>query len=410
MTKCQLSFQQKWIVLIAAAGINLSMGVNYSWSIFKKALVEDLSWSNLHASLPYTLYIVVFAFTMAFAGRMQDKYGPRLVVIIGSILLGTGYVLCSFADGVVPFLLAYGLLGGMGNSFCYSTTTPTAIKWFSYEKRGTVTGIIIGATSLASFINSPFASVLIANYGVSSTFLIIGVTMFLIIFCFGRFMKNPDSNEISNDPMTVSLNTSMNASSREYAWREMLRTRVFYKIWIMNMFASSAGLMIIGNITTIAQIQAKWNLGYYLVMTIAIFNTVGRLGSGILSDKYGRKIIILSALLIQSLNMVCFIRYTNPSFLIFGAALTGLCYGAAVAFFPLAVADFYGVKNAGANYGFILSAWGVAGVLGPVLAGWLVDITGAYGGSYLVSALLLVLALVLASTIKQDSQSHRLIL
>lgn len=410
MTKSELSFEQKWIVLIAAVGINLTMGVNYSWSIFKKALVEDLLWSNLAASLPYTLYIVVFAFTMAFAGRMQDKYGPRIVVLIGSILMGVGYVLCSIADGLVFFLLAYGIVGAMGNSFCYSTTMPTVIKWFSKERRGTVTGVIIGATSLASFFISPVASLLISLYGVFTTFFILGLSLSIIIFGLGRFLRNPEVNEISSIPRTEILNSCIESTTREYTWQEMIRTPTFYKLWIMYLFASSAGLMIIGHITSIAQIQAKWNFGYYLVMVIAIFNTIGRLFSGMLSDKYGRKNVITIALIIQFLNIACFVFYTNLMLLMCGAALTGLCYGASMSFFPLATADYYGVKNAGANYGLLFTSWGVAGLIGPVLAGFLVDITGAYTMAYIISAILLGIVAFLAITLKQDQKTYRLML
>lgn len=407
MTKSKLSSHHKWIALIAAMGINLTMGVNYSWSVFKKALIEELLWSNLAASLPYTIYIAVFAFTLAFAGRLQDKYGPRIVVFIGSIMLGAGYILCSIVEGVVPFLIAYGVLGAMGNSFCYSTTMPTAVKWFSYKKRGTITGIVIGATSMASFFISPLASLSISFYGISRTFLILGLMLSLIIFCFGRFMKNPDVNSLDNSPESVNIYD--NDSNGEYVWQEVIKTRAFYKLWIIYLFASSAGLMIIGHITTIAQSQAQWNFGYYLVMAIAVFNTLGRFFSGMLSDKYGRKVVITSALLIQALNMTCFLFYTNPILLMWGAGLTGLCYGAAVSFFPLAVSDYYGLKNAGANYGLVFTAWGIAGFIGPLIAGYLVDVTGAYTIAYVISAVLLVTATIVAFTLKQDTKSSRLI-
>ena len=164
------------------------------------------------------------------------------------------------------------------------------------------------------------------------------------------------------------------------------------------MFAlsSSAGLMIIGNIATIAKTQAKLENGFFLVGLLAIFNAVGRLAAGFTSDKIGRIPTMIIVFVIQGINMALFATYTTTFGIAIGTALAGIGYGSLLSLFPTTVADFYGVKNFGGNYGVLYTAWGVSGTIGPIIAGIVVDKTGTYNLAYMISAGLLVVALILA--------------
>lgn len=169
-----------WIALVAATGINLTMGINYSWSVIKKALVTEWHWSNVDAALPYTMYTAVFALTMVFAGRLQDRYGPRLVATIGGIVLGTGLISCGFSHTPMLMVLTYGITG-VGNGLCFSTTIPSCVKWFAPEKKGVITGIVVGGIGLAATYFAPIANWLIYHNGISRTFLILGTVTFIIL-------------------------------------------------------------------------------------------------------------------------------------------------------------------------------------------------------------------------------------
>ena len=103
--ECKIDRYRPWIVLGAATAINLTMGVTYSWSLIKKALITDWQWTNVEASFPLTTYTAVFALAVVFTGRMQDKLGPRLIASLGALLLGTGLISCSFADTPVSMVL-----------------------------------------------------------------------------------------------------------------------------------------------------------------------------------------------------------------------------------------------------------------------------------------------------------------
>ena len=396
-----------WVVLGAATGINMTMGVTYSWSVIKKALVSDWQWTNVEASLPLTIYTAIFALAMVFAGRMQDKLGPRPVANIGGIFMATGLISCSFTSTPLFMTIAYGI-AGIGNGLCYSTTIPASIKWFPPEKKGFATGIVVSGIGLATVYISPIANWLIGHYGIPATFLFLGTGAFLIIITLAQFLRNPppDYQPKSNPGLSARPDSTEGHPRNEVHWRDMIKTVMFYKLWFMYFFAASAGLMIIGHIATIASTQARWENGYYLIIFFALLNTSGRLVAGFLSDLYGRLSILLCVFLLQAVNLIFFVHYVTPAFLALGAMTTGLCYGAFFALFPLVTADFFGMKNFGANYGLLFLAWGFAGILGPVLAGFAVDKTGTYHIAYLVSAGLLIVSFVLALTIRSPGRQR----
>lgn len=401
---------QAWGVLAAATGVNVSMGLNYSWSVIQKALITDWKWTNLEASLPYTVYAIMITLAMVGGGRLQDKMSPRLSIILGATLMGIGLVSCSFSHTPLPMVFFYSI-SGLGAGMCYATTMPTIIKWFPPEKKGLVTGIVISGSGLAPIYVSLIANWLLGHYGISNTFLVLGIGISTSLLIMSIFMKNPPTGYMPpSTTSTVSQPTRIiKQPSKNMSWREMIKTPTFHKLWFMYFFASSAGLMIIGHITIIAEKQAHWENGFYLVILIALLNTIGRLAAGFFSDKYGRITIMNSVFLLLTINLILFSNYTTPALLTFGTAIIGFCYGTCPALFPLAIADFYGTKNLGGNYGMLFTAWGSAALLGPVLAGQIVDMTGSYSMAYTISAVLLLGAFLLSLSIKLQSKQEIII-
>ncbi len=396
-----------WVVFATAICINLTLGVNYSWSVFKKALVNDWHWTNVQASLPYTVYATIFSLVMVFAGRMQDKVGPRKVATLGGGIVGIGLISCSFTTTPLLMGCAYGLTG-IGYSLAFSTTMPASVKWFPPGKKGLITGIVVSGSALASAYFSPLVNWLVGLYGIAQAFLVLGIGVSLVITVMAQFLTNPPPGHQlqSGNNGTVASGTAAVAAPREVDWRGMIRTEVFYKLWLMYFFTASAGLMIIGHIATIAQTQASWENGFYLIIVFAVLNTIGRLISGYVSDTYGRPKILMVVFLLQAANLIFFESYTTPALLVLGTVVTGICYGASFALFPLATADYYGLKHLGGNYGLVFTAWGFAGLLGPLAAGWAVDLTGTYSIAYMLSAATLFIALALLMTMKSKTGGH----
>jgi OFA family oxalate/formate antiporter-like MFS transporter len=392
-----------WTVTIAALSINLVLGVLYAWGVMAKALVVQWHWSKADAALPFTVSTGAFAITMIFAGRLQDKVGPRLITALGGIVLGLGLVASSFAQSPALMLVTFGIVGGIGIGIGYSATTPPAIKWFPPSKKGLITGIVVSGVGLAAVYISPLTQLLLKSVGIHQTFVYLGLGAIVSVVLLSRLLRNPPAG-FQPAPAPLGTSTAKAAAPRpSLDWNEMLRTPQFYRLWLMFILAASAGLMIIAHVAIIAKEQARWEWGFVPVVLLAIFNSAGRVASGIVSDRIGRTQTMVLAFVLQACNMFAFSHYTSSALLVFGSAFTGLCYGTIFTLMPAATADFYGVKNLGVNYGFVFTGFGVAGVFGPLLGGKIRDVTGNYSTSYTISAVMLLVGAALAFTTRAPS-------
>ena len=388
-----------WTVVLAALGINLIIGALYAWSVVGKALAGQWHWTKTQAMLPFATSTASFAVTMIFAGRWQDKIGPRYVAMLGGIIFGLGLVLSSFVHTYVPMMITFGLVGGMGIGLAYSATTPPSIKWFPPARKGLITGMVVSGVGLAAVYMSPLTNYLLKATSIQQTFLILGIGSIVLVSLLAQVLRNPPAGYVPARPAATGAAATKPAPAtrRDLDWHEMLRTGQFYQLWIMFILSASAGLLIIGNITLIAQDQApQWDKAFVLVMVVAIFNTLGRFLSGFVSDRIGRTNTMVLAFVLQAVNMFMFVQYKTPELLIFGSAFTGLCYGTIFTLFPAATADFYGVRNLGVNYGTVFTAFGVAGVTGSVLGGRVRDLFGAYTYAFITCGIMLLAGAVLA--------------
>lgn len=388
-----------WMITFAGLGINLATGTLYAWSVIGKAAVThpDWHWTKTQAVLPFAVATATFALMMIFAGRMQDKTGPRLIALIGGIILGSGFIAASFTQSPLFMSLAFALVG-MGIGLAYSATTPAAIKWFPPARKGLITGIVVSGVGLAAAYASPLTQYLLKTTSISQTLLILGIGTIVVVGLLALVLSNPPAGYVPAAPAPAASNPSKPALStrRDLDWNEMLATPQFYLLWLMFILSASAGLMIIANVASIAKVQVQWEAGFLAVVLLSLFNFSGRLLAGFASDHLGRTNTMVLAFLLQAANMFAFSSYSTPNMLLFGAALAGLCYGTIFALFPAATADFYGVRNLGVNYGLVFTAFGVAGVLGSVLGGRVADLFGSYSMAYIISAIMLLAAAALA--------------
>ncbi|PKO17466.1 oxalate:formate antiporter [candidate division BRC1 bacterium HGW-BRC1-1] len=385
-----------WTVVAAAFSLNLVFGVLYAWSVIGKALVKDLEWSRTDAALPFTVSSVAFAITMIFAGRLQDKAGPRITIILGGIMLGLGLALSGLALTPMMLLVTFGIIGGMGIGLGYSATTPPALKWFPPTKKGLIAGLVVSGVGLAPVYISPLTAWLLKIGGISKTFFVLGVGTLVIVLCLSLLLKNPPPGFALKTPQATASGAPAISARRDVDWSEMIGSPQFWLLWLTMALTASAGLMVIAHLATIADKQAAMKWGFMAVAMLALFNSSGRLVAGFFSDKLGRSRTMVLFFVLQAVNMFLFRYYTTPSLLLFGAAFTGVCYGTIFPLFPATTADFYGMKNLGVNYGFVFTAFGVAGTVGPIMAGKIADKTGSYNTAYIVCGIMLLVGAGLA--------------
>ena len=389
-----------WIVTVAGMGLNLALGILYAWSVFSKQLVETVDkggfgWTKTQATLPYTLAIACFALMMVPAGRLQDKVGPRVVASAGGVLTGVGLFVASFASpaAIWPAVLGFGLLAGAGFGLGYASANPAALKWFPPEKKGLITGIVVGGFGIAPVYIAPLSKWLLGEYGISGAFRILGLAFLVVATAFAQFIRNPEKPASSLKPAAAGSAPKVDAT-----WREMVKSPMFYMLWVQFVCAATAGLMIIGHMARIVSVQSgnAIKVGFVFVALLAIFNASGRIVAGVISDVIGRVVTLAIVCIMQASAMFFFPSFSTISGFILGAAVVGFSYGACLAIFPAATADQWGTKNMGLNYGIVFTGWGVGGVIGPILAGTIADATGSYNGAYNIAGLLVMLAFVLA--------------
>ncbi|MCE5311933.1 MAG: OFA family MFS transporter [Nitrospiraceae bacterium] len=388
-----------WIVTAAGTGLNLALGVLYAWSIFGKQFTEAIEkggfgWTKTQATLPYTIAIACFALMMVPAGRLQDRFGPRVVATTGALLTGLGLMITSMASAqnTLPALLGFGLFCGTGFGLGYASATPAAVKWFPSEKKGLITGLVVSGFGLAPVYIAPLSKHLLSTYGLNSSFMILGISFSVLTVLFAQLIKNPTATVAAQ--RSAATNNSVKA---DYSYREMLRDPRFYMLYLEYACAATAGLMIIGHLAKIVAVQSgnAVTIGFFLVALLAIFNAGGRIVAGIVSDYIGRIVTLSIVFVVQAIVMFFFSQFHTAATFIAGAALVGFNYGACLSLFPATAADYWGTKNLGMNYGILFTAWGVGGVFGPILAGRIADATGSYALAFNIAGGFLMLAAML---------------
>ena len=387
-------------VTLACTGVNLVLGLLYSWSVIARFLREIHGFTAVESQIPYMIACGIFAILMVPGGRLQDKIGPKYVIMFSGIFAGIGLIVSSFVITVVGLSIFFGVVFGTAIGLGYASATPPVMKWYGPEKRGLVTGIVVAGFGCASVYAAPLTNFLIENFGLTNAFLFLGTAFLILILLLAQLISDPP---YGYNPANGTLKASQESiaqedkeeqkksKQKEFEWYEMLRTPQFYMLWFMFFFGALGGLMIIGQLSSIALEQAGVELGFILVAVLAVFNASGRIIAGTVSDKIGRANTMLIIFVAQALNFMVFSMYTGMGTLILGAAITGFCYGACLSVFPAATADLFGVKNLGVNYGLVFTSWGAGGVFGGLVGGIIRDLSGAYLGAYLVAAVLCVI-------------------
>ena len=397
-----------WSVTFAGLGINLALGVLYTWSVVSKGIPDAWGWSESARSLPYSIACLVFSLIMVPAGRMQDRIGPRVVASIGGLLVGIGLLTSSQTTTVFGFILGFGLLAGAGIGFGYASATPPAVKWFPAAKTGLIAGIVVSGFGLASVYVAPLVKALIATYGLSTTLMALGIGFLIVVIGLSQFLKPPPRGYIP--PGTSPPPSGTDAVKADYNPFEMLRTWQFYVLWFMYACGAGAGLMIISKLAKMAQVQAGVSLGFVLVAILAVGNGAGRIVAGVLSDRIGRKATLIIFFVIQAVAIFLLSQAQTGNLLgsdlVLGllSALIGASYGSNLALFPSITKDFYGIRNFGVNYGLVFTAWGLGGFMLSLLAGQVYDATQTFTFAYYCSSVLLIVAAVMTLVIRPLQQ------
>ena len=387
----------RWFIVLAGIVIQLALGTVYAFSVFRNPLMAKFGWTVTQTTNAFTITLVFFTVAMIFAGRWQDRVGPRIVATVGGLLLGAGTLLASQTSSLMMLYLSYGVLGGLGIGFAYVTPIATIVKWFP-DMRGLMTGLAVFGFGAGSLIFAPLAAKLIVSYGVLTTFAILGVIFLVAVTGSAQALQNPPAGwrPAGWNPPEPKPGTLVKA---DYAPTEMLSTLSFWMLWVMYLFGAAAGLMVISQASPMGQEVAKLSkeAAAAAVGLLAIFNGLGRILWGWVSDRVGRVYTLVAMFLLLAADMFLVLpRAASYGTFVTGIALAALSFGGYLALLPALTADYFGTKNYGLNYGWMFTAYGAASIFGPGVIARVKEATGNYTAALYIYAALALIGVILA--------------
>jgi len=375
----------------AAVFMQVLLGVIYSWSIFRGPLAQLHGWTKAETIAPYRYSILTFAAGMILAGFWQDRKGPRVVASAGGFLLGTGCLLAAWiGDSVGGLVLAYGVVAALGVGFAYVTPIATCIKWFP-DKRGMIVGLAVMGFGVGPLVFGPLLQSLLGadpaqlHATIPRTFLILAAIFYIGVIGAAQVYRVPPAGW---KPAGWTPPAGR-AAAVEVPPREMVATWQFYALWAVYFLGTSVGLTAIGEATPLLQEMARTSAAMSAGAALGImsvFNGMGRLAWGSVSDRLGRRRALLAMCVVSGLACMGFLRSASGVWMLLaGLCLAAFAYGGYLALMPSFTADYFGPRNVGANYGLVFSAWGICGFLVPGYFAGVMDrarVAGDLAGGY----------------------------
>ncbi|MCX5849034.1 MAG: OFA family MFS transporter [Deltaproteobacteria bacterium] len=451
MSQTQTTFPRFIPLLGGLLGSTTCGMLLYAFSVFIKPLQAQFGWTVPEVAMAYAIICLLFGLMTFPAGRLSDKFGPRKVVLLGGLIMAFGFFMVSTITPPDPAVIAaggdaakvagktqlyllylyYGVIAGLGGGCVYLPPIATAPKWWP-DRRALATGFAVVGLGLGSFIMAPLATVMINHFGSAlPVFKYVGVAMGIMVVLASLCLKVPPAGYKPagwNPPAPTGADA--HKECRDYTHDETKRSAQFWLLWIAYFCGSFAGLMVIGLIAkhgidamTIAY-RVKEGLAATAALptdvsksiamaaagapsALAIFNALARIIIGPLADKIGTRKIFIVLFSIQVVAMLLlFPAGKTAAMLAVVAGVIGWNYGAMFTLFPSTLLSYYGPCAQGSNYGLLFTAWGVAGFFGPYLGGKLQAMTGSFLVPFVVSAAVLVIAVVILATIKAPEKKH----
>jgi OFA family oxalate/formate antiporter-like MFS transporter len=379
----------------------------YAWSVFIKPLNAEFGWTRAEIAMAFAICCLVFGLVTFPAGRLSDKYGPKLVVCAGGLILGIGFVLSGFITSKYQLYVTYGLIAGFGGGVIYLPPIATAPKWWP-DRRALATGFAVVGLGLGSFIMGPLATAIIQNpnYGWRYVFWYCGTAMGIIAIIAGSLLKVPPKGWAPAGYKPPVAPAGAPKVTRDYTHEEARTTPQFWLQYLAYFCGSFAGLMVIGHIAGHGRDRGLSPMeAAGAVSALAFANAATRILSGWFVDKIGIKVYFATLFVLQTAAMLLLYPAGNNALMLWVvAALIGWNYGAMFTLFPATCLQYFGPTAQGSNYGLLFTAWGFAGFAGPWVGGWLKDVSGTYYIPFIVGAVVVAVSVLVIAITKPPAK------
>jgi OFA family oxalate/formate antiporter-like MFS transporter len=378
----------RWAPVVGGMLLNVALGSLFAWSVFVLPLEQEFGWTRAQTSWVFTIAMMATTVCLVIGGRLQDRFGPRLGASIGAVAIAGAYWSASFTRSLAFVYVTFGVIGGIANGIGYAATVPTASKWFP-DRRGLAVGLIVGAYGGGSAVIGPLAAALVEQVGWRMTFRLLGAAFFVAASIGAVLLRNPPESADERERAAATT------TGLPHTLSGVLRTRTFWALWTAYWLGTTAGMMTISQLVPFARSAGMSLAAATLAIAVgACGNVGGRILSGWMSDSLGRMrtlrtMMIASAVAMPSL----FLMREEPAVFFLLVAVVYWCYGTQLAVFGATAADFYGTGSLGLIYGALLTAVGLAGVLGPIIGAQAFDRFGHYGWAFVAASVLAIAAL-----------------
>ena len=401
-----------YVIATSCFGIQaIGIGTYFTYGVFFNSLASEFGWSRAAISSASSIAFFLMGLLGIFVGRLNDKIGPRNVMAVTGFLFGLGHLLMSGLGAAWQLYLFYGIIIGIGLSSVDVIPLTTTARWF-VKKRGLMTGIVKVGTGAGQFIIPLVASILITNYGWRTSYLIIGIGVLLSLFAIAQFLKR-DPSQISplQDYENIVSGSKPGLAAEGLFLGEAVRTRQFWTICAVNMAVVFCFLTIMVHIVPHAQdLKISTTRAATILSAIGGVSMAGRFITGIAIDRIGSKKVMILCFILLIAGLL-WLQIAKELWMFYAFAMIyGIAHGGYFTTMSPIVAEFFGLNAHGVLFGIVAFSGTIGGAIGPILAGYIFDVTGGYSLAFwlytLISASGLLLLLFLKPTEKRRKNEN----
>jgi MFS transporter, OFA family, oxalate/formate antiporter len=396
-------YLNRWNQLVL--GVIAMMAISspqYVWTLFTGPLNAKLGTTLAELQWTFSLLIILQTWFSPFQAYLVDRFGPRLLISIGALLSGGSWVASAYVDNVWALYLTYGVVGGFGTGIIYVGIIGLMVRWFP-DRRGLATGVAAAGYGFGAFFTSFPIDSMIKSSGYAHTLVVWGVVQGLIGVLAAQWLRLPAESDAAAGSVRATA-TAAPQSRRSYSPREMLKSPVFYLLFLMMSMMSTSGLMVVSNVGPFAKEFGVANVLVLGMAALPLSLTLSRLTNGLtrpffgwISDHIGREWTMALAFSLEcAAILVLFAYISQPALFVVLTGLVFFGWGEIFSLFPATLTDTFGPKYAATNYGFLYIAQGVGSILGGPAAAFLKQTTGSWTTVFVVVAVLDALTALLA--------------
>lgn len=401
--------KNRWLIALSAIAIHLSIGGAYAYSVYKIPIATEMGWDASQITIAFSIMMGLAGFAAALFGSLVEKLGPRKAAMVAAVLFGLGQGGAGVAiqmDSVILYWLTYGVLSGLGMGIGYIAPVSTLVKWFP-NRRGLATGMAVLGFGSGSLLTAPIATNLMAEFGISSTYFILGVSYFVLMMLGALYIAPPKLGDVE-EMRAVTGGVKTQEINQMFA-REAVKTKQFWMLWSMHLINVTSGLMMISVASPMAQEVVGLSVAGAATMVglMGLFNGGGRLLWAAASDYIGRSNIFVIFFVIQFLAFLTLPFTTSVILFQVFIFLVVSCYGGGFSNLPAFASDLFGTKQLGVIHGYLLTTWSLGGIFGPIIVSTIREATNSYTPVFYLFSFLIAISLGISLWLRSDVKKLR---